>query len=349
MEVTEEPKVELSDTTTGFLRLPAEIRLKIYGEVIRSAKIDDDVDSFWNSSQFTWNSDNSHVGPPIGQAVLQHNSLTAVGDVMPVDDAGTNQSEVDNSFTAVLNLRSVCRQITRELDHEIIQHTIARINRTICTMHKPLGYSYALQSHPSHPFWDDHPLLILDPKPTTYKAIQNLQLTTFASDIHYTGNLGNDEKSLLESLAPHTRSLTLNMAVPEHVSAVSEQHVRSVVGEGVATLILHLFSAMCNKAMEAQHRKGNPLPPGGVVEVRIVFLVGHAYKRLDLWEYFVKAGGTMGVEMELCRDGKGDIVGIVFAFVGVRKLARKGKSKRKRVLGRVKRVWKNVMVGRLRR
>ncbi|UPX19669.1 uncharacterized protein EKO05_0009924 [Ascochyta rabiei] len=352
VEGTAEIEAGSSDTTTNFLRLPAEIRAKIYGEVICSAETNDDfglADSFWNGSESTENGDclDNVARTPNDQAMLAHNSTIAAGNVLDTDETVHDDFGGFKSFADILNLRLVCRQVTRELDYEIVQHTTSRVESTIGTVKKPLGYSSALQNIPSDPFWDEQPLLILDSEPKTYKDIQNLCITTYASDIHQSGSLGNDEQVFLESLAPHVRSLTLNMAVPEHVSAVSEQHACRVVGHAVEILTLHMFNAMCNTALQENRSKGDPLPLGGVVKVQICFPAGCSYARLGLRDYFVKVGGLMGLEMKMVKDEKCKIVGVVFALVGVDRLAKSRASKSKRVLGRVKSVWKKVTRGHL--
>lgn len=252
-----------SSTSFNLMRLPAEIRVKIYKEVILSPENIVVAGPFYSAR---------HDNGNIHLIDFQYDRLHPTSE----DVLYTSMCALVNRTADILSLRLTNHRVKLELDHEIVQHAVAKINNMISAFRQPFGYSPLIQSSLRNPFWDTQPLLAIGPQPKTYRDIQSVQMTTYVSDIHQPNDVENDEQDLLNVLGPHVRSLTLNMALPEHVSALSEQRVRGITIEAVEAIMFRMIRAMCmrsicRKEVLKQHLSDAPFPAVGVVEVEINF------------------------------------------------------------------------------
>ncbi|KAF1363710.1 hypothetical protein EJ07DRAFT_152489 [Lizonia empirigonia] len=317
-----------SSTSFNLMRLPAEIRVQIYKEVILSAENVDVAGPFYSARN-----DDGNI-PFIGFQYDRHHSRSE-------DSLYTSMSTLVNCTADILSLRLTNHRIKLELDYKIVQHTVAKMNKMIRAIRQPLGYSPIIQSSTQNSFWDIQPLLAIDPQPKTYKDVQSVQMTTYVSDIHQPNDLETDEQDLLNVLGPHVRSLTLNMALPEHVSALSEQQVRGITVEAVEMLTFHMFRAickrsMCRKDLLQQHLTDTPFPAVGVVEVEINFPPGHFSLELGLLNFIFAPRDLAELQMRPVISEEGELRGVVFGLAGLGKVAGRRRTRSERVLGLVK-------------
>lgn len=267
-------------TSFDFMGLPPELRIKIYKEVLQS--VDICMKKRYGS---------------------QGRSLRFVT---------SEQSPLE----LTMNLRLTNLFVQHELDYEIVRLTIAKVKQLIKTVHHPLGYSSTTQPNiPHHAFWVTQPLLTISPKAKTYKDIQNLQLTTYLSELHDVGHFLGKEVAFLVALAPHVRCLTLNIKLPEHLADIKECKVHRIMNRGVGTLIFHFFEAVRAKSELDRAERG---PAEGVVKVQINFPAGYSRAGGDLWGYL--AGGKeevfAGLRVRASLDEEGVIRGVILSTRG---------------------------------
>lgn len=293
--------------------LPAEIRVQIYKAIIYS------LQPFITST--------TKERPAYTQLFGISYNLPVAATAYGYDKFNRDDAAVALTITDVYNLRRVSHQIKHELDHEIQVDATAQVLKAIQTLTHPLGYCSSIQTDiAQHPFWITHPVLIPTIAPNSYKNIQNLHLTTYVSELHLAGNLDDEELNFLRTLPPFVRSLTLNMAIPEHICLLPEKRVAAVVGEGVSTLILHIWKAMCDTAPMNQRV--------GIVQIAMNLPLGMEFTDMHYWRYLVRVGKLRGLKIRLVQDRKGTVEGVVF------RLAKVSENKKKsRVWCRVKDVW----------
>ncbi|KAJ4312874.1 hypothetical protein N0V94_007214 [Neodidymelliopsis sp. IMI 364377] len=317
--------VRTTDVVVGLLGLPAEIRVLVYRQLILEVSIehsaglepfdeDSERPSLSSSAESDW------IETPIYHTAF------------------TGQTTKTSSKRKILNLRLAHRLIKQELDHEIIASTTSQIRYFANTLTYPLGYSSSLQDTPLDPFWTTRPLLTFTVPPKSFTQIQHLHLTTYVSDAHITGPLGNRELNFLNTLPPFVRYLTLTITVPDHVSAASFSTARSVAHEGTVALVLHVFRAMCQRAILKVSEEYNIASAGGVVEVQFVFPPEYDSVDGHTWEYCDRAGMMCGVGLQVVHMAKGRVVGIVFGpFSGEER-----RNRLVKVRDAVKGVWAKV-------
>lgn len=293
--------------------LPAEIRVQVYKALIYSLQ--------------PYIASTAKERPAYAQLFGVSCNASVATTAYGYDQSNDHDAAVAPTITDMYNLRRVSRQIKHEFDHEIKVAATAQVLKAIQTLTHPLGYCSSIQTNiAQHPFWTTHPVLIPTIAPNSYRNIQALHLTTYVSELHLAGNLDDEELHFLRTLPLFVRSLTLNMAIPEHICLLPEKRVAAVVGEGVSTLILHIWKAMCDTAPMNQR--------AGVVQIAMNLPLGMEFTDMHYWRYLVRVGKLRGLKIKLVQDRKGTVESVVFRLAKVG-----GKTKKRHAWYQVKGMW----------
>ncbi|XPS80686.1 hypothetical protein M3J09_012635 [Ascochyta lentis] len=237
------------------------------------------------------------------------------------------------SLTGVHSLRLVNRQIKHEFDHELVQTSIAQINRaTSGRVSNSLYRIFPTDNPLPHPISKPptQPMLTMDPLPNTYPTIQTLHLTTYIPDPHIPHTKQDLNLQFLSLLPPSVRSVTITLLVPPDMNS---PHTALA---GINALAPRLAHTLTWKAITTPRQPGARV---GVARVEVRFPLKLQCTAVWYWECLVRLARESGLDMWLVRDKRGVVRGMGFAVVEGGSV-----SRRECLACWLERVWERVRV-----
>jgi hypothetical protein len=260
---------------SDFLGLPAELRVKIYTDIILAA------------SRCTFQEPG-------------HGSLFWVED----SDSLDLSSSLDPAHAAVRRyehvpglhaLRLTCHWIKDELDHEILRRVVQQVNDLLRDLNNLVGRLHGISLHTS---WIDRSLSRTISKPGAFRDVQNLRISGCLQDIYKlaVSRHISHRGDFLQGLAPHVRSLTFNLMRDQCFSNSPSAHTRQQFMIDMELLVRRILDFMTEKAYCAAGIESDlrhSIPPTGVREIRInvrltIFCIPsheiHSWRARSPWE-----------------------------------------------------------------
>jgi hypothetical protein len=278
-----------------FLDLPAELRIKVYTEIIHSSSIC----TFWRPR-----SKQEHI-------LLDRNS-DSVCTTNPLRTARLKFRKYD--VRGLQSLRLTCHCIRNELDHERVQYVIHQVEDLVRSSGNSVGRIDGVTVFPS---WSSCILFTIEHKSKTFKDSQCLRITGHSLDVWNLVMSGKiQHRNFIHALAPHIRSLTFNLVVPESFSAFSSEFAHETLQIRVRLLVLRMQQTMMEKAYcAAGFLYAHSIPPTGVREIRINIppLLSHSRTHDWLSRSFQ---GYCGIDSRSEQNQEGKLTGIVISLNG---------------------------------